>query len=107
MIGYFSFTVDYPDSCYNNAAQINRFICDLTGLSRSETAKVPGLSAFYAGFQPTKVYRPVYSGNENNMLNLSDFLANKTFENWKRIGETDQSSNGAKLEIRSHINLTK
>lgn len=86
-----------------NAAQINRFLCDLTGISNTEKAKVPGLSAFYAGFNPTKYYQPVYTGNENNMQDLSDFLADKTFENWKRGGNTGSSSNGAKVEIRSHV----
>jgi len=101
--GYFSFTVDYADTCQKNANIINRFICDLSGVSQNESVKVPGLTAFYAGFNPQKHYRPVYSRNENDMLNLSNFLANKTFENWKRDGETDQSSNAATLEIRTHI----
>lgn len=101
--GNFSLTIDYADSCQVNAAKINRFLCDLTGISESETTKVPGLSAFYAGFNQTKYYRPVYTGNVNNMLNLSDFLANKTFENWKRGGDTNWMSNGARLEIRSHV----
>jgi len=101
--GYFSFTADYVDTCMSNASKINCFICDLTGISKSETAKVPGLSALYAGFNPVKYYRPVYTGNENNIQVLSDFLANKTFENWRRGGDTGSSSNDAKLEIRSHV----
>lgn len=86
-MGDFSFEVDYPDSCNENTVKINRFICELTELSESERAKVPGLSAFYAGFNPTKLYRPVYTGNPNNIQCLSDFLAHKTFENWIRGGE--------------------
>lgn len=102
--GSFSFMADYADTCLKEAAQINRFLCDLTGISKSETAKVPGLSAFYAGYQSTKYYRPVYSGDENNMQALSDFLAHKTFENWKIEGaEAASSSNGGRLEFRAHV----
>lgn len=101
--GYYSFTADYADSCTQNAAVINKFLCDLTGISKSETAKVPGLSAFFAGFNPRKCYRPVYTGNVDNIKGLSDFLANKAFENWKRSGDTDESSNAGKLEIRMHV----
>lgn len=106
-IGYYSFSVDYADTCAKNADKINRFICKLTDISKNETVNVPELSALYAGFQSTKYYRPAYTGNENNMLNLSDFLANKTFENWKRGGNTDESSNGARLQIRAHIANSK
>lgn len=104
---YFTFTADYADTCVENASIINRFICNLTGISKTETAKVPGLSTFYAGFNPVKYYRPAYTGNENNAQALSDFLANKTFENWKRGGNTGSSSNGAKLEIRTHVANSK
>ena len=102
-MGGFSFEVDYPDTCIDNASQINRFICDLTGLSESEKAKVPGLSAFYAGFNPTKYYRPVYTGNANDIQNLSDFLAHRTFENWRRGGDFGLGSSDATLAIRPHI----
>lgn len=102
-LGEFSFTVDYPDSNMDNAGKINRFICELSGISENEKAKVPGLSAFYAGFKPTKNYRPVYTGNANDMKCLSDFLANKTFENWIRGGEFDMGSSAATLAIKPHI----
>lgn len=102
-MGEFSFTVDYPDSSMINASKINRFICDLTGISECEKAKVPTLSAFYAGFKPTKNYRPVYTGNASNMQDLSDFLAHKTFENWIRGGEVGERSNAATLAITTHI----
>lgn len=102
-MGGFSFEIDYPDSCNVNVGKINRFICDLAGISESEKAKVPGLSAFYAGFNPTKYYRPVYTGNANDMKCLSDFLAHKTFENWKRGGEFGMGSSEATLAIRPHI----
>lgn len=102
-MGGFSFEVDYPDSCHENADRINRFICDLTGLSESEKAKIPGLSAFYAGFNPTKYYRPIYTGDASDMQHLSDFLAHKTFENWRRGGNFGMGSNDATLVIRPHI----
>lgn len=102
-MGEFSFTVDYPDSGMENAGKINRFICQLSGISENEKAKVPGLSAFYAGFKPTKNYRPVYTGNANDMKCLSDFLAHKTFENWIRGGEFDMGSSAATLAIKPHI----
>lgn len=102
-MGDFSFTVDYPDSSMDNAGKINRFICELSGISENEKAKVPGLSAFYAGFKPTKNYRQVYSGNANDMKCLSDFLAHKTFENWIRAGEFDMGSSAATLVIKPHI----
>lgn len=102
-MGKFNFTVDYPDSCIGNKETINRFICELTGISESEKVKVPGLSAFYAGFNPTKYYRPVYTGNSNDFQCLSDFLAHKTFENWIRAGEFDMGSSAATLAIKPHI----
>lgn len=101
--GGFSFEVDYPDSCNNNAGMINRFICELTGVSENEKAKVPGLSAFYAGFNPTKKYKPIYSGNASDMQSLSDFLAHKTFENWKSGEDFGIGSCEATLVIRPHI----
>lgn len=102
-MGEFTFTVDYPDSCIENREAINRFICNLTGISESEKAKVPGLSAFYAGFNPRKIYRPVYTGNANDIQCLSDFMAHKTFENWIRGGELDMGSSGSVLALCSHI----
>ena len=102
-MGGFSFEVDYPDSCHKKADRINRFICDLTGFSESEKAKVPGLSAFYAGFTPTKYYRVVYTGNANDIQSLSDFLAHRTFENWRRGGDFGIGSSDAVLAIRPHI----
>lgn len=102
-MGGFSFEADYPDSCNENVGKINRFICELTGISESERAKVPGLSAFYAGFNQTKYYRRVYSGNKDDMLELSDFLAHRTFENWKRGGDFGIGSSEATLAIRPHI----
>ena len=102
-MGGFSFEVDYADSCLENAEKINRFICDLTVISEIERAKVPGLSAFYAGFKPTKYYRPVYPGNANDMQSLSDFLAHKTFENWKRGGDFGMGSSEATLTVIPRI----
>lgn len=102
-MGEFTFTVDYPDSCIENREAINRFICNLTGISESEKAKVPGLSAFYAGFNPRKYYRPVYTSNSNDFQCLSDFLAHKIFENWIRGGEFDMGSSAATLAIKPHI----
>lgn len=105
--GYYSFTADYADSGTPNAGLINKFICDLTRISKSEKAKVPGLAAFYAGFNPKKSYRPVYTGDVGNIKGLSDFLAKRAFENWKRGGNTDESSNAEKLEIRMHVHNPK
>lgn len=102
-IGGFSFEVDYPDSCNDNAGKINRFICELTEISENERAKVPGLSAFYAGFKQTKNYRSAYSGNADDMQKLSDFLAYRTFEDWKREGDFGIGSSEAALAIRPHI----
>lgn len=102
-MGGFSFEIDYPDSCNENAEKIKRFICELTGISESEKAKVPRLSAFYAGFNQIKNYRRVYSGNTDDMLELSDFLAHRTFENWKRGGDFGMGSSEATLAIRPHI----
>jgi len=102
-IGELSFTVDYPDSGRENAAKINHFIGELTGISEIEKAKVPALSAFYAGYSQTKNYRPVYTGNVNDLKSLSDFLANRTFENWKRGGEYNFGSSGATLAIMPRV----
>lgn len=106
-MGEFSFTTDYPDSSAKNANKINRFICELTESSEIEKTKIPGLSALYAGFNPTKNYRPVYTGDANNMQNLSDFLAHKTFENWIRKGEFGMDSNKATLAVKPCIANTK
>ena len=102
-MGSFFFEVDYPDSCYEDTEKINRFICKLTGLFDIEKAKVSNLSAFYAGFKQLKNYRRVYSGNENEIHELSDFLAHRTFENWKRGGEFGMGSSDATLVIRPRI----
>lgn len=102
-MGNFSFTVDYPDSSMENAGKINRFICELTGISELEKAKVPELSASFAGFKQTKNYRPAYTSNANEMQSLSDFLAHRTFENWIRGGELDMGSSGATLAIKPCI----
>ncbi len=102
-MGGFSFDTDCPDSCNANAGKIKRFICDLTGISESEKVKVPGLSALYAGIDQTKKYRRVYSGNTDDMLGLSDFLAHRTFENWRRGGDFGMGSSEATLVIRPRI----
>lgn len=102
-MGGFTFEADYPDSCNENGRKIKRFICDLTGISESEKVKVPSLSAFYAGINQTKRYRRVYSGNTDDMQALSDFLAHRTFENWRRGGDFDMGSSKATLVIRPHI----
>ncbi len=102
-MGGFSFEADYPDSCNENVGKINRFICELTGISETEKAKVPRLSAFYAGFNQIKNYRRIYSGNTDDILALSDFLAHRTFENWKRGGDFGMGSSEATLTIRPHI----
>lgn len=102
-MGEFSFETDYPDSCNENAEKINRFICELTLNSEIENANVSGLSALYAGFKQTKYYRRVYSGNTNDIRNLSDFLAHRTFENWIRGGDFGIGSSAATLAIRPHI----
>lgn len=102
-MGEFSFTVDHPDSNTVYADKINRFICKLTGISENERANVPVLSAFYAGFNQTKNYRPVYTGNANDMKCLSDFLAYKTFENWMREGDFCLGSSAYTLAIKPHV----
>lgn len=105
--GYFSYTADYADSCIINSDRINRFICELSGVSQSEAAKIPGLSTFGSEPQPTKSSQSVSSSNKYNFERLSDYLANETFDFWKRCGEVDQSSNGGRLEIRTHISNLK
>ena len=102
-MGGFTFEVDYPDSCHESAEKINRFICELTGFFDIERANVSNLSAFYAGFDKTKNYRQVYSGNRDDMQKLSDFLAYRTFENWRHDEEFGMGSNEATLSIRPHI----
>ncbi len=102
-MGEFSFTVDFPDSTVVYADKINRFICELGGISENEHAKVPSLSAFYAGFNPTKNYRPVYTGSANDIKSLSDFLAHKVFENWIRGGEFGIGSSASTLTIKPHM----
>ena len=102
-MGEYSFIVDYPDNTKVNASKINRFIWKLSGISENEKAKVPAPSAFYAGSNPTKNYRPEYTGNADDMKCLSEFLAHKTFENWIRDGEFGLGSSGSTLAIKPHI----
>lgn len=102
-MAYFTFVADCPDSAVAGREKINRFICDLTGVSEIEKAKVPALAAFYAGFNRAKSYRPVYSGKEADMQGLSDFLADRAFENWKRDGEFGLGSSALDVCIRSRV----
>ena len=102
-MAYFTFVADCPDSAVAGREKINRFICDLTGVSEIEKAKVPALAAFYAGFNRAKSYRPVYSGKEADMQGLSDFLADRAFENWKREGEFGLGSSALDVCIRSRV----
>lgn len=101
--GYFSSCIDYADSCTLNSDLINRFICSLSDISKAEALKLSSMYALYAGFNTAKNYRPVYTGNYGNIQKLSDFLAHKTFENWKRGGDINERDNGATIEIHSHI----
>lgn len=102
-MGEFTFEADYPDSSMIIAEKLNHFICELTEISEIEKAKVPGLSAFYAGVNNTKCYRPAYTGNVNDIQSLSDFLAHKAFESWIRSGDFDMGSNESVLAIRPHF----
>jgi len=103
-MGLVSIVADYADSDNDNADKLNRFICDLTDVSKNESVNIPALSAFYAGYNPTKYYRPVYTGAADDMSELSDFIANRTFENWKR--DDNLSFFGSMeyaLEVRANI----
>lgn len=79
-MGLYSFVADYADSCVKNAPLINSYICKLTGVSSPQISQ---------------------------LSELSDSLANKTFEDWRRYDETDESSNGARLEIRAVVANSK
>lgn len=103
-MGYFSIIADYADSDNENADKLNRFICDLTDVSNSERVKIPALSAFYAGYHPTKNHRTSYTGESDDMAHLSDFIANRTFDEWRE--EEDLAyigSMAADLAIRASI----
>lgn len=102
-IGGFSFEVDYPDNCNENYGKINRFICELANISETESAKVSSLSAFYAGFNQTKKIRQEYYGNKDDIQNLSDFLAHRTFDNWKYGGGCGLGLCEVALAIRPHV----
>lgn len=102
-MGVFTFVADYPDSSCANADVMNRFVCHLADISETERAQVPALSALYAGYQPVKYYRPGYAGNDSDMSALSDFVANRTFENWIRGKNFEHIPNDAVLEIKAHL----
>lgn len=102
-MGSFTFLAECPDSSIKDRAAINRFICDLSGISESEKVKIPGVSALYAGISQTKNYRPVYTGDAGNIESLSDFLALKTFENWIRGGEFGMGSSEYVISIKANI----
>ncbi len=102
--GHVSIVADYADSGNKYADKINRFICNLTDVSENESVNIPALSAFYAGYNPTKYYRPVYTGAADDMSDLSDFVANRTFENWKIVDDLAYiGSMVADLAIRANI----
>lgn len=101
--GRYSFSADFADSGTPNAALINKFVCGLTDISNNDAAQVPGLSAFYAGFKKGENSRPAYTGDTGDIKGLSDFLAARAFENWKQSGDTDESSNEEKLDIRLRV----
>lgn len=100
--GTYSILIDYPDTCMANAGKIKGFICELTGISDYEKANVPALSAFYAGYNPTQYYRAVYTGDTSDMQNLADFLAHRTFENWRGRG-IDSPFAEALMDVRPHV----
>lgn len=102
-MGEFTFTIDYADSRSEDADKINRFLCHMACVSENERVQIPTLSAFYAGYTPSKYYRPVYTGNPHDTSALADFVAHKTFENWIRSGNYYMGSNAASIAIRSHV----
>lgn len=102
-MGKVTFTMDHADSCVENSDKINRFACRLADSSETEKAQMPELSAFYAGYNPTKYYRPVYTGNEQDIGDLSDFIAHRTFENWIRGGDFGIGSSESVLAVSPHI----
>ncbi len=101
--GYFSFSADYADACRESADKINKFVCRLADANENDNPGIPAESALYAGYDQTQYYRPVYTGNVSDMLALSDFTANKTFENWKRGGYVDSIPNSADIAINAHV----
>lgn len=100
--GYFSFQADYADADSENADSLNRFVCRLAATNGTDVEISP-LSAFYAGYNPTQYYNPVYTGDTNDMTALSDFIADKTFENWRRGDNLDIHSNETDIAVRAHI----
>ncbi len=103
-MGNFSIVADYADSGKENADKLNRFICDLTEVSETERVNIPALSALYAGYNPTKYYSPVYTGAADDISDLSDFIANRTFENWRRGGYLSYiGSTESVLEVKANI----
>lgn len=102
-MGKFTFTMDYADSRVENSDKINRFACQLVNSLETEKVQVPELSAFYAGYNPTKYNRQVYTGNEQDIGALSDFVAHRTFENWILGGDFGIGSSESVLTIWPHI----
>lgn len=104
-MGYFSFTSDYPDSCMENVAKINRYICDLAGVAQDIRTEIPALTAFYIGYKPSQNTGKPYTGDSDDMLQLSDFIAKKTFDWWKLEENLayEGSSKRADIAIRVHI----
>ncbi len=103
-MGHVSIVADYADSGNENADKINRFICDLTDVPKNGSVNIPALSAFYAGYNPTKYYRTVYTGVADDMSDLSDFIANRTFKNWRRGDDLSfLGSMESALEVRASI----
>lgn len=102
-MGEVTYIVDYLDRRDMNADKISRFLCHLSHGSENGKAHVSTLSAFYAGYNPNKAYRPVYKGKPEDLSSLSDFVADKTFENWIRCGSLGIGSNVSSLEIRAHV----
>lgn len=102
-MGNYTFEIEYSDSCNVNADKINRFVGFLAGVSENDKAKVPALSAFYAGHNPSKYYTAIYTGDIHDITALSDYLAEQTFRNWKSEGEFGVGSNQQVVVIRPQL----
>lgn len=101
--GSFSFGADYADSSIKNSDKLNRMVCNLACSSGNLKIEVPPLTAWYIGYNPAKQSSKQYL-DAPDMLSLSDYLKDKTVEEWKKVDDLPYIGQmAAEIDIRTHI----
>ncbi len=106
--GFVSIGVDYKDEQEQNADLINQYVCNLACGTGNIEVNVPPYTALYIGYNPTLQLEKEYTGITNNMEALSDFIVNKTVEEWKRSANLSPVvSMELDIAIKAHVETPK